>query len=262
MKRIVIIGASSGIGYRAAVEFAQMGWQVGAAARRSDRLQQLWEEDPKHIITATIDVTADDAPKRLTDLIDVIGGMDVLLYCAGCGWGNPELDLQQDMQTVAVNVGGFTRVVNTAYRYFRDNASTDRRGQIAVITSVAGTKGLGAAPAYSASKSYQQTYLQALDQLRHMQHVPVDITDIRPGFIDTDLLAGNRNYPLLMSPAYAVPRIVRAVLRRRRVAVIDWRWGIVTSLWRMIPNCLWPLIPVKTTDKKPATGPEPDKTNT
>ncbi len=238
MKKIVIIGASSGMGMRIATDFARLGWRVGIAARREDRLKAVKDLYPDRIEYMTIDVTAQDAVDRFYKLIELIDGMDYLLYAAGCGWRNPQLDDARDRQTLDVNVVGFTRIVNAAYRYFKDTANL-HRGHIAVITSVAGVKGIGISATYSASKRYQWTYLQALDQLAHQQHVNVAITDIRPGFVDTPLLAGDQNYPLLMSIDYVAPRIERAIMRGRRIAVVDSRWAVVTALWRLVPDPLW-----------------------
>ena len=227
------------MGMRIATDFARAGWRVGVAARRLDRLETIKELYPDRVACSAIDVTAQDAVEKFEDLIEMIDGMDILLYAAGCGWSNPDLDEAKDMATIDVNINGFTRIVNAAYRYFKATANVSR-GRIAVITSIAGVKGLGVSAAYSATKRYQWTYLQALDQLAHMQHVNVSITDIRPGFVDTDLLDKKRSYPMLMSVDYVAPRIERAIMKRRRVAVIDSRWLIVSGLWRAIPNSLWP----------------------
>ncbi len=237
MKKIIIIGASSGMGRRVALDFARMGWRVGVAARREDQLKELKEKYPDNIEYLAFDVTADNAVEQFYKLIERIEGMDYLLYAAGCGWRNPELTVSSDERTIDVNVKGFTRIVNAAYKYYKETSNTSR-GHIAVITSVAGTKGIGISATYSASKRYQWTYLQALDQLAHQQRVNVAITDIRPGFVDTPLLNGNR-YPLEMSIDYVAPRLEKAILRSRRIAVIDSRWAVVTALWKMIPDCLW-----------------------
>ena len=239
MKKIVIIGASSGMGMRVAADFARMGWRVGIAARREDKLKALKEQFPSNMEYMCLDVEAPDAVERFYNLIELIDGMDVLLYCAGCGWYNPTLDANLDQRTIGVNVTGFTRIVNAAYAYFKATANVSK-GRIAVITSIAGTKGLGISATYSASKRYQWTYLQALDQLSHIQHVNVGITDIRPGFVSTDLLAGQESdYPMLMSVEYIAPKIVKAVLSGRRRIVIDSRWAVITALWRLIPDFLW-----------------------
>ncbi len=254
-RKIVIVGASGGIGQRVASDFARMGWRVGAAARREDNLAALKSLYPDKVEYSVIDVTADDATQRLHGLMEKIGGMDVLLYAAGCGWMNPELDIADDIQTIGVNVTGFTKTVAAAYKYFK-NKGNATKGRIAAITSVAGTKGLGSSVAYSASKRYQWTYLQALDQLAHIQKVNVGITDIRPGFVDTDLLKRKipgigepdcrpGSLPMTLSLNYAAPRIVKAILNGKRVATIDTRWAILTALWRLIPDSAWRHIPIK-----------------
>lgn len=244
MKRIVIIGASSGIGKRVAEDFAKAGWQVAISARREDRLKAIADNFPGQIVYKTIDVTAQDAVERLNDLIEANGGMDVLFFVSGVGFSNPELKPGLDEQIMAVNVRGFTRIINAAYLYFKRTANT-KRGRIAAITSVAGTKGLGMASTYSASKRYQQTYLQAIDQLAHLEHVNVGITDIRPGFIRTALLDPDKKYPLIMTVDQVAPKIERAILRGKRVVTVNGTWALVVALWHLIPNCLWPRVPAK-----------------
>ncbi|MCM1036744.1 MAG: SDR family NAD(P)-dependent oxidoreductase [Bacteroides sp.] len=237
MKRIIIIGASSGMGMRVAADFARMGWRVGVAARRIGLLRELAAEYPGHMECMELDVTAADAADRLDRLIALTGGMDIMLYAAGCGWYNPDLDPADDDRTVAVNVAGFTRICDAAYSYYR---RTGHPGRIAAITSVAGTRGLGVSATYSASKRYQWTYLQALGQLARIDGLDVGITDIRPGFVRTALLARfARPLPLEMSVDSVAPRIESALLRGRRVAVIDSRWAILTALWRLLPRPLW-----------------------
>ncbi|MDE6276992.1 MAG: SDR family NAD(P)-dependent oxidoreductase [Muribaculaceae bacterium] len=241
MKKIIIIGASSGLGMRVASDFARMGWRVGIAARRLDRLEELKAQFPSNMEAMAIDVAAPDAARRFEDLIELIDGMDVLLYAAGTGWRNPELDPAKDARTVDVNVKGFTAIVSAAFNYYARTANR-LPGQIAVLTSVAGAKGLGVSAAYSASKRYQWNYLTALDQLAHARHVNVRITDIRPGFIDTALLEQDPNkdsLPLLMSVDYAAPLIEKAILKQKRVAYIDSRWAVVTALMKAVPSPLW-----------------------
>lgn len=237
MKRIIIVGASSGLGERIATDFASAGYSVGICARRDEPLKALRDRFPNNIVYETLDVTASDAVERFRRLIDLLGGLDTLLYAAGCGWNNPQLDPEFDMRTVRTNVDGFTAIVHDAFAYFRDNGLS---GQIAAITSIAGTRGLSVSATYSASKRYQWNLLEALDQLARQQHLDIAITDIRPGFIDTPLLAtATRRYPMLMTIDRVAPLIERAILRRRRIVTVDWRWRILGLLWRRIPRFIW-----------------------
>ncbi len=238
MKKIIIIGASSGLGARIATQYARRGWRVGIAARRTDLLRQLKALYPDNIEYLTIDVSAPDAAKRLYELIELIDGMDILLYAAGTGFRDLTLDPVRSRSTLMTNVVGFTAIIDAAFSYYRQTANL-RPGHIAIITSIAGTKGIGAAAAYSASKRFQWTYIDALEQLAHTQHINVRFTDIRPGFVRTDLLDPDAHYPMIMTVDHAASRIIRAIDRHKRIAVIDSRWRIVNLLWRLIPRCIW-----------------------
>lgn len=242
MKKIVIVGASSGIGNRIARDFARYGWRVGVAARREAPLKQLQDEFPDKVVYKTIDVAANVAVERFNELIEELGGMDVLLYAAGCGFQNPGLQIEREVSTIQTNVIGMTRICLAAYRYFRANPG--KPGQIAVITSIASTKGIGVAAAYSASKRYQRTYIEALEQLARRQQVNVKFTDIRPGFIRTALLDEKIDYPMTMSLDYVVPLIELAILKKKRVATVDWRWRLLTAAWCMVPRSWWVRMPV------------------
>ena len=245
-QRIVIIGASSGLGKEITSQFAQMGWTIGIAARRIDALKELQQQFPESIVaTEQIDVTSADAGEKLLSLIENIGGIDTLLLASGIGSQNPSLEIDIELNTVKTNTLGFTHIVDTAFNYFRNRSNDETPGQIAVISSIAGTMGLGIAPSYSATKRYQRHYIDALEQLAHFEKVNVKFTDIRPGFVDTPLLNNCRKFPMLMSVEYATPRIVKAILRRKRVSIIDWRWRIVVAFWHLFPRCIWRRFPAK-----------------
>lgn len=235
MPNVVIIGASSGMGQEVAKLLLAEGYTLGVAARRNDRLQALKQLAPDRVVTATIDVTADDAASRLRALIDELGGMDLFFYASGIGKQNRELAPDIEINTVNTNSMGFTRMIGEAYRYFAEKG----KGHIAAITSIAGTKGLGPAPSYSATKAMQNTYLQALEQQANARGLKIRFTDIRPGFVDTDLLAGDFHYPMMLKPDKVARQIVRAIHNKRHVVVIDWKYAILTALWRRLPRALW-----------------------
>ena len=235
MQKVVIIGASSGMGLEVAKLFLGQGCSIGVAARREERLNALKELAPERVVTARIDVTADDAAEQLRSLIDRLGGMDLFFYASGIGKQNRTLTPDIEMNTVNTNGMGFTRMIGEAYRYFAEQG----RGHIAAITSIAGTKGLGPAPAYSATKALQNVYLQALEQQAKSRGLNIRFTDIRPGFVDTDLLKGDFHYPMMLKPEKVARQIVKAINNKRHIKVIDWRYAILTALWRYIPNPIW-----------------------
>ena len=235
MKRVIIIGASSGMGMEVAKLYLDRGYRVGVAARREDRLMALKQLAPDRVVTARIDVTDDDATTQLRKLIERLGGMDLFFYSSGVGKQNRSLAADIELGTVNTNAMGFTRMIGEAYRYFADRGE----GHIAAITSIAGTKGLGPAPSYSATKAMQNVYLQALEQQAHSRGLKIHFTDIRPGFVDTDLLKGDFHYPMMLRPERVARLIVNAIDHQRHVAVVDWRYRILTALWRHLPRPLW-----------------------
>ncbi|MDH6313171.1 short-subunit dehydrogenase [Parabacteroides sp. PFB2-10] len=241
MKRIVIVGATSGIGREVARLFIQQGWRVGVAGRRQELLESIRNEAPGQVETEPIDVTAADAPERLYALIDKLGGMDIFFLSSGVGWYNPSLNPEVEMKTVETNVKGFTQMVDSAFHYFKQQG----KGHIAVISSIAGTKGLGASPAYSATKRYQNTYIDALAQLARMNKIPIRFTDIRPGFVSTDLLK-NQSFPLQLKPEKVACQIEKALLKKKRRVIIDWKYNLLVFFWRFIPLWIWERLPIHT----------------
>ena len=234
-KKAIIVGASSGIGREVARRLLSDGWHLGVAARREEPLQELKAMAPERVEVMTIDVTSPDAEERLLVLIERLGGMDLYFHASGIGRQNRMLEADIELCTVETNAVGFTRMIGAAYRYFAERGS----GHIAAITSIAGTKGLGPAPAYSATKAMQACYLESLEQQARQRKLDIRFTDIRPGFVDTALLNGDFHYPMLMRPETVARDIVQSVYRQRHVRVIDFRYRVLTFLWRLIPRWLW-----------------------
>ena len=230
MGKAIVIGASSGIGREVAKLLIADGWTVGVAARRVELLQTLGAAGVE-----SIDVTTETATERLRSLINKIGGMDLFFYASGIGKQNHELKEDIELATVQTNGLGFTRMIGEAYRYFAEQG----QGHIAAITSIAGTKGLGPAPSYSATKAMQNVYLQALEQQAHARGLKIRFTDIRPGFVDTALLSGDFRYPMMLRPERVAKDIVSAIKGRKHIRVIDWKYRLMTALWRRIPRWVW-----------------------
>ena len=242
MKKAIIIGATSGIGQEVARLLVRQGWRIGIAGRREEALRSMQQTNPEQIEMQCLDVTEDNAILHLNRLVDRLGGMDLFFLSSGVGYQNRNLEPEIELNTARTNVEGFTRMVDTAFSYFRNNGG----GHLAVISSIAGTKGLGVAPAYSATKRFQNTYIDALEQLAHLQKLNIHFTDIRPGFVATDLLNDGKHYPMLMKTDQVGRDIVRALHRKQRVAIIDGRYRILVFFWRMIPRWIWKRLPVKT----------------
>ena len=245
MRRAIVIGASSGLGLEVSKLLLSDGWSIGVAARRTDLLMDLKKQSPDRVQVETIDVDSKESEDLLLSLIAIVGGMDLFFYAAGIGHQNPTLQSDIETRTVMTNAMGFTRMIGAAYRYMAGKGG----GHIAAITSIAGTKGLGPAPSYSASKAFQTTYLQALEQQAHNRGLKIKFTDLRPGFVCTALLNDGNHYPMLLRPEDVAHEMMEAIRHEDHIRVIDWRWRVVTALWRRIPRWIWRRLPIHSTKK-------------
>ena len=235
MKNIIILGATSGIGFETAKLFLQKGYNVGVCGRRTERLDVLKTEFPDSCYIQKIDILNEDATTQLDQLIKRMGGLDIYLHSSGVGQQNKDLDCQTEINTANTNIIGFTRLITHVFNYFK---SCNNGGHISIISSIAGTKGIGIAPSYSATKRFQNTYIEALEQLSRTLSLNISFTDIRPGFVDTDLLA-NKSYPMLMKVDKTAVSVVSAIEKRKRIAVINRKFKLLVMFWQMIPKSIW-----------------------
>lgn len=238
-KSAIIMGATSGIGREVAKILASSGWTLGICGRRKELLESFRAMYPQQVTVAEIDVCDESAGERLVALAQSLG-VKMYLHCSGVGWQNGNLESVKELDTVRTNGEGFVRCVGAMFRYFSVSG-----GHIAVISSIAGTKGLGPAPAYSATKRMQNVYIDALEQLAHMRRLNITFSDIRPGFVDTALINGGKGYPMVLKKEVAAMIIVKAVLEKRRIKVVDWKYSLLVALWRCIPRFVWKRFPLR-----------------
>lgn len=237
-KKAIVVGATSGIGLAVVNRLTSEGWEVGIAGRRQMILQEIQRKNLNVIATQEIDITSPDAAERLETLIGKMGGIDLYFHSSGIGYQNPSLDVEKELTTIETNAVGFTRMVVAAFRYFESNP--DRQGHIAVISSIAGTKGLGAAPAYSSTKRFINHYLECLSQLAHIKGLKnITLTDIRPGFVRTPLLSDGGRYPLQLDVDDVAEEIIKGLRKKKSIITIDWKYRIIVKFWKMIPRWIW-----------------------
>jgi len=243
--KAIIVGATSGIGLEVMKVLTSKGWEVGIAGRRQQLLIEIQRQNLNVVATECIDVTSPNATEKLQTLIGKLGGCDLYFHSSGIGHQNPSLDAEIELATVETNALGFTRMVTEMFRYYEQRPQQE--GHIAVISSIAGTKGLGASPAYSATKRYVNHYLECLTQLAHMKGLKhLTISDIRPGFVRTALLKGSHEYPMQLDATKVAEEIVRGLEKKKSVITVDWRYRILVFFWRLIPRTIWVRMNVKT----------------
>lgn len=237
-RKAIVMGATSGIGKAVVDLLTSSGWEVGIASRNQSELQFMQSRNMNIIATESIDITNSSSDQLLMKLIGKMDGIDLYFHSSGIGYQNRSLDIDKELSTISTNVMGMTRMVDTCFHYFSQHPEI--KGTIAVISSIAGTKGLGPAPAYSSSKRFVSHYLESLTQLCHINKTKnIKLLDIRPGFVKTPLLNDGNSYPMQMDVSKVARKIVYAIERGKTHITIDWKYRILVFCWKLIPNWLW-----------------------
>ncbi len=232
-KKIIIIGASSGIGRRMAELYVEKGDRVAITGRRLDLLQKLKQQFPENIEYSCFDVRGNENIHHIQSLIDKLGGLDILVISAGNGEVSKDLNWDIDKMTVATNVNAFVEISNWSFNFFVKQG----HGQLVTLSSIAATRGNSWAPAYSASKAFQSNYFEGLSIKAKRLKKDITITCIEPGFVKTKMAKGNKVF-------WAVPvdkaarQIIRAIDKKKRKAYISRRWWIIARLFKWAPYAL------------------------
>jgi len=233
MKKAVIIGATSGIGRELAIELYNRGYAVGMTGRRSNRLEATARDMGQNAFYIEMDVT-NTAKSRaaLEELIGKMGGMDLIILNAGVGSMRKKLDWKNEQQTIAVNVEGFVNLALHSFNFFEDQ----KHGHLVGISSMSALFGYGLAPAYTASKAFISNYMQGLRQKAYHSNSNIVVTDIRPGFVETEMTKDNKNMFWVASSVNAAKQIANAINAKKSRAYITKRWNLIAILIKILPN--------------------------
>ncbi|NOU46916.1 MAG: SDR family NAD(P)-dependent oxidoreductase [Bacteroidales bacterium] len=235
MKKAIIIGATSGIGNELAKLLVNNNYRVGITGRRTGLLADLKQVKPDSFIVRTFDITETQTTvQNLEELTKELGGLDLLFISSGTGDLNDHLDFSVEKSTIDTNVTGFTCVADWAFNYFENQ----KHGHLVAITSVAGLRGSRQAPAYNATKAYQINYLESLRQKAKHLRFPILVTDIRPGFVKTNMAKGEGQF-WVATVEKAAKQIFIAIRNKRKVAYITHRWRLVAILLQNIPRAVF-----------------------
>jgi len=199
--------------------------------RRLNRLKELRDEKPGSFFIKSFDISETDiVVQNLEELVMELGGLDLLVICSATINLNENLDFRLEKSTIATNILGFTLIADWAFNYFQHQKS----GHLVAISSVGGLRGWRDTPAYNASKAFQICYLEGLRNKAFHNGSPVIISDIRPGYVDTDMAIGS--YKCWVAPVNKVARqIFKAIRKKKKVVYVTKRWHIIAFLIKLVP---------------------------
>lgn len=236
MKKVIIVGASTGIGCDLARKFAREGWEIAITARRQNLLEALASEFPNvkwHI--QKMDTSQHEQSRHtLMELIHEMNGIDVFVYNAGIGESSSNWEKENHM--LQVNAIGFAALVNAVFKYFK---TEKRAGQIVGISSVASQRGSKMAIGYSATKAFMSNYMQGQRQEATSKNLPITITDIRPGYIETPMTQGQKGMFWVAKSEHAASLIYDAIIKKKNVSYIPGKWRFAAWIMRNIPEFIW-----------------------
>lgn len=233
--KAIVVGASSGIGRFLAVELHRSGYAVGLLARREKLLEQLRAQFGERVFVKPCDVArTDEAMGRLRELIREMGGVDLVVLNSGVARLNRELNWEPERETIFTNAVGFAALANVAFRHFEERG----RGHLVGISSVAALMGSDDAPAYNASKAFVSNYMAGLRQRATQLRLPIVVTDIQPGYVDTPLAIGEKKF-WMATPEKAARQIMGVIRRRASHAYVTRRWKFVAWIVKAMPEPLF-----------------------
>jgi len=234
-KKAIIIGASSGIGRELAKILSRNDYEVGLCARRLPLLGELKQQLPNKSYIRKMDVAQPEhAVIALHELIDEMGGLDLIIVSAGTGFENPQMEWDKENITIQTNVTGFTALAQAAYKHFLEGNA----GHIVGISSIAALRGMGNAPTYSASKAYVSNFLAGLRYKSIRSKKDIIITTIEPGFVDTVMAKGEGLF-WVASPEKAAREIFKAIEGKRKHAYVTKRWRLMAWLMKLLPDSIY-----------------------
>ena len=236
-KVIWITGASSGIGNALALKFAQEGWIVAASARREVLLQELTKKN-QNIHSFPLDVTNPEQCKKVfEDIRKKFNNIEISIFGTGIHDPNSEkrFNLEKIRKIMEVNYFGTMNSINAVYDYYNDKKS----GQISIISSVAGYRGLPAAGAYCASKSALTSFTESLRFEMMRKNVRVSL--VSPGFIKTPMTDQNDfPMPMIKSPEFAAEKIYIGLTKKTGFEIhFPKAFTFFLKFLRILPNSIY-----------------------
>lgn len=234
-QRILITGASSGLGAGMARAFAAMGRDLALCARRVDRLEELKAELCRRHLAITVAIAELDVDDQrvFTALAGELGGLDRVIVNAGIGKGAPlgTGKLWANKATIETNLLSALVQIETALEIFTEQGS----GHLVLISSVLGNKGVpGVKAAYAASKAG----VSSLGESLRAQYVsgPLRVTVIEPGYIESEMTARTAKTMLMVDNATGVAKMVDAIEREKGRAIVPgWPWLPLVAMLKVVP---------------------------
>lgn len=161
-----------------------------------------------------------------------MGGVDLVILNSGIGGGNLKFDWEKDKAVIETNVLGFVAMADVATSQFIKQNS----GHLVGVSSISAVRGLGLFHTYSASKAFISTYLAGLRHAFFLRKLSIDVTDVKPGYVETAINEGQKGKFWTASPEVAAQQIWSAIKKKKKHVYVTRRWAIVAFFMQFLPD--------------------------
>jgi short-subunit dehydrogenase len=234
MKKAIIIGGTSGIGQGITDVLVANKFKVGITGVERTIIEGLQNSGQENFKIEYLNCINDNTSVIINELVEWLGGLDLLIFSAGIGNLNKNLGFKIENNANKLNVLAFTEVADWSYRFFEKQG----HGHFVSISSISGLFGSSVAPAYHAAKSYQINYLEGLRQKARKDRksgISIYITDVRPGFVITPLTKGKKLF-WAATKEKAGKQIYKLINKRTNIGYVSKRWQIVAIIIKILPR--------------------------
>jgi short-subunit dehydrogenase len=233
---ILITGATSGIGKELAIQLSAKGHKVGLMGRRGERLQEIKEEIGELSFIRTLDVTDHEKAEQVyQELVDEMGGMDMMILNAGIGRIKMLPAWESDKKLIEVNALAFAHGCHFAFEYFMGQ----KKGHIVGMSSMASLLAHHRATSYTASKHFISNYMTGYRQKAKRVDADITITEIRPGYVWTEMTERARGMFWVAPVDKAVQQMVRGIEKKRNYIYVTKRWRLLAWFAKAVPEWVW-----------------------
>lgn len=235
-KKIIIIGATSGIGRAMAIEMHKRGHIVGATGRRSQRLTELKQNLGDRLFIQSMDITnTGHTLNQLERLISEMNGIDTIVLNAGVSSFQEKSGRESDLSVVDVNITGFVNLAAFSFELFEEQG----HGHIVGVSSIASLFPWGLSAPYNASKAFVNTYLQGYQQKANHSTAAITVTNLMPGFVESEMTENKSGMFWVASTPKAARQMVDAIEGQKERAYITRRWRLIAWLIKLTPQWVW-----------------------
>ena len=244
-KNVWITGASTGIGRATAIKFANEGWQVAVSARRKELLEELSKEH-SNISSFPLDVTnRNSCVQVFEDILKKYSSIDICIFSTGTYDPKTEREINLDEIENVFNVNLFGTL--NCIKAVESNLKNKKKGHIAIVSSVAGYRGLPNSSGYGPSKAALINLSESL--YFDFKKYKIKISLISPGFIKTALTDKNKfKMPFIKSPEFAAEKIYNGLVKSNSFEItFPKELTILMKIFKILPNKIYLYLMEKST---------------